>query len=352
MNMPLLLIRADASTEIGSGHLMRCLALSRAWNAEGGEALVATGSTARAFGNRLDAAGVEVAWLEATHPDSRDLTDLQRLIERRVPAWIVLDGYHFDAAYEEGLRAGGRPVVTLDDNVHRGTYRADLVLNQNLGAETLDYRARGAGGALLGTLYALLRPEFAAARLTLTRDPSRQVRHLLVTMGGSDPEGMTCAVLSDLIDLQAVEIVVVVGAANPHRPTLEALVAERDAPTRIVVDATDMAALMNWADAAVSASGSTVWELACLGVPSALVVLADNQSSIAAALGAAGAALVVDTLAPGAVRAAVDHLLVDAELRGDLSRRAMTLVDGRGAERVVTALRERLALDPNGEAKP
>lgn len=349
MTQPLLLIRADASPTIGSGHLMRCLALGRAWNSAGGATLVVCGADARAFQPRVDAAGVEAVWLEATFPEPRDLADLQALIAARAPAWIVLDGYHFDAAYEDGLRATGRPVLTLDDTVHRSAYRADLVLNQNLGSESFDYRTRGAGGALLGTRFALLRPEFAAARLTLSRDAARPVRRLLITMGGSDPEGMTGCVLADLIDLPEVEIVVVVGAANLHRPVLEALVAERAAPTRIVVDAADMAAWMIWADVVVSASGSTVWELACLGCPTALVVLADNQSGIASALDAAGAAIVVESLAPGAARAAVDHLLADAELRVDLSRRALALVDGRGAERVVAALRER---SPEVRAQP
>ena len=342
MTLPLLLIRADAGVAIGSGHLMRCLALGRAWNAAGGATVVATGVEARVFQQRLDDAGVEVVWLGAAHPDPHDLAALRRLIADRAPAWVVLDGYHFDAVYEEGLRSAGRPVLTLDDAVHRGAYRSDLILNQNLGAEALDYGARGAGGALLGTRYALLRPEFTAARLSLSRETARPVRRVLITMGGSDPEGMTGAVLADLIDLPAVEIVVVVGAANRHRAALEALVLEREAPTRLVVDAADMAAWLNWADIVVSASGSTVWELACLGVPSALIVLADNQDGIASAMAAAGAALVVDTLAPGAVRTAVDHLVADAELRSDLSRRAMALVDGRGAERVVAALRARI----------
>lgn len=342
MRQPSLLIRADAGQAIGAGHLMRSLALARAWNAAGGSTVLACGVGGQMFAPRIAAESVEAVWLQATHPELRDLAEVQDLIAARAPAWVVLDGYHLDAAYEEGLRLSGCSVLTLDDTAHRATYRADLILNQNLGAEGIDYLARGAGGALLGTRYALLRPEFVAARLTLHRDPARPVRRLLLTMGGSDPEGMTGSVLADLIDLPDMEIVVIVGAANSHRPALEALAAKRVAPTRIVVDATDMATWMIWADVVVSASGSTVWELACLGVPAALVVLADNQSGIAAALGAAGAALLVEGLAPRSARAAVEHLRADAELRIDLSRRALALVDGLGAQRVVAAMRDRI----------
>jgi N-acetylglutamate synthase-like GNAT family acetyltransferase len=137
------------------------------------------------------------------------------------------------------------------------------------------------------------------------------------------------------------EAVVVVGAANPHRRQLEDLTTAAGGSIRLVRDPPDMAELMEWADVAVSAAGSTCWEMAFLGLPALLLVTAENQEPVAAGVGAAGAAIDLGwhhTVSPVGLARALSALCRDPVLRAAQSRAGQRLVDGRGADRVVDAM--------------
>ena len=258
---------------------------------------------------------------------------------------LILDGYHFDAEYERAARSAGAPVVTIDDDGERPTFEANVVLNQNIEAPDLDYRLPPGGKALLGTQYALLRPEFTESTRA-ERVHRETATKVLVTMGGADPHNHTLTVLhaldrvSELVEPE-IQVTVIVGAANPHRPALEHQIQRARYAADLVYDVSDMPRRMVEADVAISAAGTTVWELCYLAVPSLVVAVAENQIGIARGSAAAGA--VINLSAAGgldvdSMASEISELLTNKEHRVSLSRHAAKLVDGKGAERVVDAL--------------
>ncbi|MDB5098493.1 MAG: pseudaminic acid biosynthesis-associated protein PseG [Cyanobacteria bacterium RYN_339] len=340
---PVLLIRVDASATIGLGHETRCRALAAAWAAAGGRVEVVTvGADLLA---RWDGAGT---LMPAPAGSSADAAFTAAAARAAGAAWVVVDGYHFDATYRVALKADGPPLLVIDDEGRGGPYVADLILNQNPGAEVGWYADRPAGcGLLLGLDYALLRPEFV--RTATKRPAPAHASKLLVSMGGADPHDLTGRVLAALPADPELEVRVAVGAVNPRFEALAALAA-RCAP-RVTLEhpARDMVGLMAWADLAVVAAGSTCWELAAVGVPFAYAVAADNQRGIADFLVHQDAAVSlgwhVDATS-AAIAPVLAALLADAPRRAELAGRLAHLVDGRGAARVAEAMRDPLALRP------
>jgi UDP-2,4-diacetamido-2,4,6-trideoxy-beta-L-altropyranose hydrolase len=332
-----LLVRADAGQDIGLGHVMRTLALAAAWQARGGEVVCVTTDTLPTVAERWHQMGATVVLLPATATTDPQAAAWQAAMQAQPDAWIILDGYGFGPDYQRATRTAGARVLVIDDHAHHPHYEADLLLNPNPDATERHY-AGTLGPRLLGPAYAPLRPEILPRRR-----PYRgglRVGRLLITMGGADPRGLTGRVLAALSATPWVgEVVVIVGAACRDLPTIRAAAAERAAT--VVVDPPDIGAWFAWADAAVTAAGSTCWELAYVGVPALLVVAADNQAGIAAGLVQTGAAVSAgwhETLAvPDLARALADFLTSPG--LGHMAAAGQALVDGRGAERVVAAMR-------------
>lgn len=303
--MKRLVIRADANPRIGTGHVMRCLALAQAWCDAGGAATFVCAELPEALEQRLRGEGMEV--VRGTEIVEAD--------------WVVLDGYQFTVADQRAV--AGRLLV-IDDHAHAAEYAADLVLDQNLGASPADYATTAR--LLLGPRYALLRREFRQGRAheRIIGDG----RNVLVTLGGADPDDVTTRVVEALQGMN-VDARVVVGASNPH-----------DVPGALR-NVTNMPELMAWADVAISAAGSTSWELAFFGLPSLVVALAENQRPVAERLDAAGVARTLGwhaEVTPRSIREALASLLADRDARAEMSQRGRALVDGEGASRVVAEM--------------
>jgi UDP-2,4-diacetamido-2,4,6-trideoxy-beta-L-altropyranose hydrolase len=340
-----LLVRADASTSIGTGHVMRSFALCQAWQDQGGEAGFAAAQMPAGLEQRLKEERLILHRLEVVGGTFEDVQLTAKVARSWEAEWVVLDGYQFSGCFQRLLKDAGLGLLVIDDYGHAEHYWADAVLNQNLHAREGLYRNREPGvRLLLGPRYALLRREFWK-----WRDQPRHIPEvagkLLVTLGGSDPDNATLKVVRALAALGAeqLETVVVVGGSNPHLPALRAGVAALTLPIRVETDVTDMAGLMAWADLAVTAGGSTSWELAFMGLPALVLVLADNQVDVAAGLARHGVArdlgwhtaLDIPTLA-----GAIGSLVRDCAGRQMLNERGRQLVDGQGGQRVIQALRE------------
>ncbi|CAK0769521.1 UDP-2,4-diacetamido-2,4, 6-trideoxy-beta-L-altropyranose hydrolase [Gammaproteobacteria bacterium] len=363
-----LLLRADGGFGIGTGHVMRLLALAEAWReareAEKPERIEQTNEpedVALLLGRvpvlglrqRLADAGVGVWDLLVSHPDPGDLIALSNLAEVFDPAWIVLDGYHFDPDYQEAIRTLGIPVLVLDDMAHHRHYHADLLLNQNAGADELHYSLDTDTRLLLGSRYCMLRPELRTVRSAMAqgltqadRSDEKQVprtRRLLVTMGGADHRGLTSLALKAFAHLGPTwEAKVVVGSGAQRHPELLKRAASLPG-IEILTDVRDMGYLMSWADLALSAAGTTTWELACLGVPSLLVAVADNQLPVIRAATAAGCAVDLgwwENLTVAGLTVALEQLATNEKQRTAMGIAGRALVDGNGAARVVQAMRE------------
>lgn len=338
-----LLIRADANTRMGTGHLMRCLALAQDWQAQGGQAIFITACESDELLRRLSDEGFTIIILEKPHPDLADWRTTSQVLTAYPGAWVVLDGYHFDPLYQRQVKEAGHPLLVIDDTAHLDHYYADVVLNQNINAAQLDYACEPDTRLLLGTRYTLLRREFWPWRGWKRETPD--VAHkVLVTLGGGDPDNQTLKVVRALqkVDVDGLEATVVVGASNPHSREIES--AARGLPaTRLVRDVSNMAELMARADVAVTAGGSTCWEIAFLGLPSVLLVLADNQKGIAKGLNEAGAALKLGwykEVTSKQIAGALSHLVSSHKQRQLMSHNGQSLVDGIGGERIVSTIVE------------
>jgi len=331
---------------------MRCLALGQAWQDAGGRVVFALAQATAAIESRLRGEGFEVVRL-AVSSQQEDAEQGIELAHSHSARWVVVDGCNFDASYQQGLKNAGLKVLLVDDSGGAPHYFADLVLNQNVYAREELYSRREAGTRLLlGPGFAMLRREFAAWR-EWQREIAPGGNKLLITMGGSDPDNLTLTIIEALCLVEGeFETAAVVGGSNPHLRSLELASARFPGQVRILRDV-PMPELMTWADAAICGAGTTAAEICFLGLPAILVDIAPNQTPVARELDRRGAALHMSpevVLRPQVLAKRLRHLLSSFESRAAISKTARSLVDGRGAERVVSVMCGRdLSLRPAGE---
>jgi spore coat polysaccharide biosynthesis predicted glycosyltransferase SpsG len=208
-------------------------------------------------------------------------------------------------------------------------------------AERLEYRCDPDTVLLLGTKYALLRDEFLAQEGKRHEAPGI-ARKILVTLGGADPHNVMLKVVQALkrVDVRGLEAKIVVGTSNLNCKTLEKEI-QRDRSaegTFQIIRNGDMPKLMAWADTAVSAGGSTCWELAFMGVPFLVLILAENQEGIARGLGETETAMNCGWFHKLSVKylaECLDKMIADDNRRAEYSKRGRRLVDGLGTDRII-----------------
>ena len=338
------LIRVDASIQMGTGHVMRCLALAQAIKSQGDRAHFAIASCPPMVFDRLTNEGFTIHFLDSVEPGGvRDVQGTIHLFQQLECQWICVDGYQFGAEYQQQLRTAGCRSLFLDDYGHASSYSADFVLNQNSSAHDGCYQSRHAEtNLLLGTRYTLLRQEFLNWHRWQRYIPER-IGSLLITLGGSDPENITTWILDALqaVDISDLTIVVIIGAANPHQDLLKVCAARSVHSVQIVSNVTSMPHYIVAADLAISAGGSTAWELALLGLPSLMVTLADNQVAIAESLQGQGISISLGTPSQLEVKqfaSVIQQLDRSVEKRQQMSDRGRALMDADGCDRVLMAM--------------
>lgn len=337
---------ADAGPTIGVGHVTRVSALLAAWTQAGGRAELRGVGVTGALRTRLVEAGVGVVDAEAPLAAGQGAA-LASWVDERAAAAVVVDTYALAAGDVDALRTAAT-VIAIDDfgDALRG---ADVIVHQGA-VERAALLFAGAPGLLLaGPPYLLLRREIRDAAAA-EEGPSAGPVRVVVTLGGADVGGHSLPVALALADDAArgdasLVVDVVAGPAMPaaRRDALLAAASARDR-LRVHVDVAQMAPLLVGATCAISAAGSTSWELAALGVPALLVVVADNQRPVADCCVAAGCATLLDaTLRAGDdvvadARRFVATLADDPGRRAAMARAGRALVDGRGADRVIDAV--------------
>ena len=335
-----LVIRADASTQMGTGHVMRCLALAEAWQDQIGSVTFACAQIPQALIDRLDDEKMSVHCISAKPGSLEDAQALMQCARFVGSTWLVIDGYQFDSDYQTYLKSAGFKVLFLDDYGHGAPYCADLVLNQNLWADPTLYEQRDAQTQLLlGTQYTLLRREFTQYP-TCEKTIPPVARNILITMGGSDPDNVTGKVLSGLMSMPAdtFELIAVIGCGNPHRQSLDKLAAQLPMPVTIQQNVTDMPGLMHWADIAIAAAGSTCYELAYMRLPILAMILADNQQSVAIPLDEAGVVKSLgwfNEITPENLGHVILAFVSDIQARNAMRTAAEHLIDGKGSLRLL-----------------
>jgi len=336
----LLCVRADASTEMGTGHVMRCVALAQEWQRTDGKVRFMMAPGQAKLEERLASEGFEVAHIDADPGSAADAAQTTQMTQGA--AALVIDGYHLGADFRAAIDTEHCATLVVDDCADNGPYESDLLLNQNVGANAELYTQDAAlPRMLLGKTYTLLRAEF----LGTEREPrTGELPRILVTLGGSDPHDIAGLVLRALEHCESpLGVTLVAGASNPRAQDYrDGCLASRHA-IEVVENVGSMAPLMARADVAITAGGSTCWELSYLGVPSLVIIGADNQIPIAEALERAGGARNLGCrtqLTEERIAGELNTLLSDPDLLARMSASQAQLLDGRGSSRVVRALRE------------
>jgi UDP-2,4-diacetamido-2,4,6-trideoxy-beta-L-altropyranose hydrolase len=339
-------IRADASSTIGSGHVMRCRTLA--------DELARRGATIRFIcreqpGNLaplLRDAGYAVAMLPAADDvrQAQDASESLTALGAECPDWLLVDHYALGAEWESRLRPRAGRILAIDDLADRA-HDCDVLLDQNwCGADT-PHRYDGLTGSncrrFLGPRYALLQPVFAQIRKCMPRRDG-ELRRVLIFMGAVDSGRQTLAALQALTDpaLAGLAVDVVIGGANRSTSEIEQLAASRPHTTvhRVLPN---LAALMTRADLILGAGGSTTWERCCLGVPGIAVIAGENQRALTEALADAGIQLHLGEV-PGVTAAhwrdAITALLSDPARLRSYAAAALRMTDGLGAQRIAAAM--------------
>jgi len=348
-----IVVRADASVEIGSGHLRRCLVLAERLRQRGAGVTFICRRLPGHLGELLAARDFPVVWLSPAAPwtPAADAAATAAILESvpEKPAWLIVDHYRLDRDWERRLRPLAARIMVIDDLADRA-HDCDLLLDQNYHGDEDEAQERYRGlvpaacRLLLGPRYALLDPRFAARRAAAGEEADvtgKEKPRLLLFFGGTDPGNETGRALEGIKPLlPALAVEVVVGAGNPHRQLVREMCAGLPG-VRYHCQVEDMAALLAEVDLAVGAGGTSAWERCCLGVPSIVASIAANQVPLAVPLARDGYLLYLGeaaALVPADYRQAVATLLRSPWWRAFMARRCRQLADGRGVFRVVDRL--------------
>lgn len=346
--------RTDATSQIGTGHFMRCLTLADALKRQGATIRFVSRNLPAHLGEMLEAKGMdfvalpnEVAgepsgdiahsqWLGASQAQDAHATG-QALSDKQWD-WIVVDHYALDARWEGAVRASTKKILVIDDIADR-QHDCDVLLDQNYYSD-MHSRYDGKVSAhcvqLLGPRYALLRDEFRQLRAQV-KPRSGEVKKILVFFGGVDADNYTGRALEALAALKTskLKVGVVIGAQHPYRDQIKQTCIEQGYECHVQTNR--MAELMAEADMAIGAGGSASWERCCLGLPTLLMTLAENQVGIAKALHSIGACAYLGTsgiVNSSDIQRAI-HIMLDMNNQREMiSRHAFSLVDGMGVDRV------------------
>jgi UDP-2,4-diacetamido-2,4,6-trideoxy-beta-L-altropyranose hydrolase len=339
-------MRADASISIGAGHVMRCLTLADVLKSQGAACLFICRlqpghlfDLIRARGHAILA--VSDGGSEVGRNWAADAAQTRSAIGGLYPDWLIVDHYQLGLEWECEIKSAAARLLAIDD-IGRA-HRCDILLDQNLHNSVHALYRRSLNDEtqlLLGSEFALVRPEFTNLRTQALRRRHGSLTRLLVTMGGSDPGNETSKVLEGLQAGWQSEwtVDVVVGGSNPYVNSVADACARLPNVT-LHVQTEKMAELMLAADCAITAGGSTTWERCCLGLPALVTVLSDDQLAIAEAVAKAGAQVILgrDSELVAADYAGSIAALTPVSLR-EMSAAAAAICDGRGAERVAARL--------------
>jgi len=353
--------RVDASTEMGTGHLMRCLTLAAKLEERGARCEFVSRELP---GNLIDLVtlkGFKIHSLPEPHDSidaiseiphaswlrvdwEEDATQTALILADIKADWLIVDHYALDAQWEREVTPWVGRLMVIDDLADR-IHCCEILLDQNLGRSTEHYEGRVPEHCqmMIGPHYVLLRDEFSRLRKkSLQRRRSVALSRVLVTLGGADKDNVTSSVIAALeaSSLPGATIIdIVVGGASPHYEAIVEQAGQSRFETDVSVNVSDMALRMAKADLAIGAAGGTTWERFCMGLPALLVCLAENQKKFLEPLMNSGAIRLADlgTLSDEIASFVIEMHRFPGRLN-EMSEKAATLIDGAGAERVVNMM--------------
>lgn len=347
--------RTDASTQIGTGHFMRCFALAEVLKKQGIDICFICRNLPLHLGDMLDIKSIQLITLISNDIDDsidelahatwlgvsqeQDAQETVKSLSGQVYDWIVLDHYALDVRWESIVRPNVKNIMVIDDLADR-QHDCDILLDQNYYAG-MQTRYNGKVPShcqlLLGPNYALLREEFIALREKV-KARSGEVKKVLVFFGGIDKDNYTLKAIEALAEVNArLQVDVVIGTQHPFKELIQNACAKHGYVCHI--QTFRMGELMLEADLALGASGSASWERCCLGLPSLLVSLADNQIAIARELSSIGGCIYIGNKDEVSLKKWLTQFIFNQELNKKLAENAISIVDGLGVHRVIKEMR-------------
>lgn len=361
-----IVFRCDASIQIGTGHVMRCLTLA--------DELARQGARCHFIcreheGNLIDfiaQKGYEVyklgvvpldnhmkgdveptlfhsEWLGSTQAeDAKQTIDIISEIE---PEWLIIDHYALDSFWEKKLRPHCDSILVIDDLADR-KHDCDILLDQNYGRSESDYINLIPKDCLLfcGPKYSLLRPEFHALReYSLKRRKNSHLKNVLINLGGVDKDNHTTKIIKSLTQSplpKDCKITVVAGSTSPWLNNIQDEASKLPWKTQVLCGVSNMAELMANSDLAIGAAGSTSWERCCLGVPSILLCIAENQKMVINSLSNKGIILSIDINSINSISLNSKITLIKKNI-STYTRLSSEVTDGLGCNRVADILRSK-----------
>lgn len=330
--------RVDASDKIGGGHIMRCLSLAAGLTDAGWDCGFACNKQALSLAQGLrrhDNLIVPVA-----DPSTA------AMMEKWKKPWdiAVVDHYDLGEDFEKSLRKRARRILAIDD-MNTRLHHCDILIDQTLDRTPEDYKGLVPRDSilLLGPSYALLRPEFAEARIGRTkRKTNSRLTKIVIGFGLSDPDNLSLLALEAIretgLDLS---VDVIVGTESPHMEALRACASNMKQTVNIYLDPVNIAEILSNADLAIGAAGVSAWERCCVGLPTLMGILVDNQHDIGVAIERRGAAKLLGYPQPfdrSHVANGIVELSVAPWKLDEMSKAALEICDGRGALRVMMAV--------------
>ena len=362
-----IVIRVDASCNIGTGHVIRCLTLAKELRKFGMEAVFICREHPGNLNFLVKRKGFEVHQLPAHiiktsyniesgfpyvdtlgAPWSQDAEETRRVIKKLgEPDWLVIDHYAIGQSWHEVLRSNVKKIFVIDDLANR-IHDCDMLLDQTYGRKISDYKDLVPENCktLLGASFALLRSQFRKLRISARkkRRKTKGVQRIFISLGGMDVDNVTGLVLQGLEKIewnQRLEIDVVLSNGAPHLSNIKKIANQSDLNVKLHFDVDYIAELMLDADLAIGAGGSTAWERCCLGLPTLTITTADNQKKVIDVLVSTGAAIHLGDSShfcyDSLIKRVVQLLCKDDACKKWrlLSNNAFKLCDGNGVKRVV-----------------
>jgi UDP-2,4-diacetamido-2,4,6-trideoxy-beta-L-altropyranose hydrolase len=339
-----IMIRADASVEMGSGHVMRCLTLAEELRNNNATVIFISREHEGNLCDFIESKGYEVKRLSG-ESDAEETFEIIKQ-HNKVVDYLLVDHYELDHQWEMAVVPSVKYMIAIDDLADRKHY-CHLLLDQNYKLSLNHSRYIGLVPSfcrvLEGPQYSLLRKEFRKARENL-RERSGTINRILVFFGGSDPSNETMKALEAvlLLDRKNIEVDVIIGASNPHKAEIREF-ASFYPNINFHIQINNMAELMEKADLAIGAGGSTTWERCSLGLPSIVINIAYNQEEISDAVATTGSIINLGNsrdIEVNHIRNAIENLINDPAGMRTLSNKSLQLVDAKGIDRVLSYLFE------------
>ena len=279
--MKKILVRADSSKEIGTGHITRTLVLAKELKKNGFDVIYLVKNLPGNINFKIKKAGFKEIELKSKDKYS-EIKEIKSIIKEQNAFFMVFDHYGIDEDYEKEIKNSGVMIFSFDDLYRK--HHCDILLNQNIYAKKEDYKGLVPKKCklLCGIEFALIRDEFKRIKDIKKPDFDKKNLRILVTLGGADPKNVTFEVMKALDEVEDVffEADIVVGAANKHLKQLQDFAKNSEKGFNIIVDAKNMAELMNRSDIGIISCGTTSIEALCMKLPFIALRLADNQKKI------------------------------------------------------------------------